>query len=433
MAKREFRKENKGVRKMSGESDATGWGQVTGPDPTSQNPGFGSPPPSAQRGTTARGTAAPTPQTLQRNPTAMQALLKELGPYASIGAMAGGIGGKKGILLAPFVAMAMQNLLKRNRTPDVVSGPATPPGPGVDIQGILKANQFPQNRPLPPPSLGAPPTGAPTEQYDNYSKGGRVKMRREFRSNGPKVRNLPVSPRKAMGMGIMSPESIPTLKRGGKVKNDNDADDKMRRGGKLKKHYADGGMLGGYPMTGSLAGGTTPAGGMPPGMFGGRFENRIDQAIQNHPQWGQQFMQNHPNWQNPGGVAAPGTSAFAKGGKVGGRRAAEHDGNEPEGMIEKKGGRRGPEPGVECKACGGKMANGGRLEEDATVPKEKRASDVHYRFAKGGALDSRKELKPASGVHYEKKGGKVSHYAKGGLIPRGTGMTTKGSKGSHFD
>lgn len=295
---------------------------LRGPDPTGQNPGFGAP---VGQTVPAVGTATPGAPAAGRGVPGrvdpMSAMMRQLGPYASIGIMAGAAGGKKGIIAAPLVALAMQQLLKQQRrktsNPNVISEFDSVPGANAGNAG-------------PSP----------------MAKGGQVKenkVRREFRSNGPKVTNLPVSPRKAMGMKLMSPESIPTLKRGGKVPMVKDTDhDGMARGGKVKEHEK-------YALCARCGG------------------------------------------------------EMAHGGKV-------------------------------CKACGGAVrhhAGGGPVEHEVD----------HVAIHKGSA----KNLKPGSKVHYEARGGKVAKkeekkheakvhkYAKGGLIPRGSNMTTRGTSGSHFE
>lgn len=306
---------------------------IPGPDPNSTLPGVGGP--GAVPGVGAvPGGPNPAMASPVQSPTRLQALLKELGPYASVGAMAGGIGGKWGILAAPAVAMALQQLLKTTKSGKgkmskadrdmifntseaggmkrggkvkkydiggTVTGSTPPqaqnsyagtypgrPGPGRGFigqawaagqqqtpdgtgfggqqpimdridQAIQNRPQFSQTFPVPPspgnPPSSAPPVSAPPALMkkggfiipkDPNQKGIKT-MRKEFRSNGPKVADLKVSPRKAMGMGIISPTAIP-VKQGGRIGKVKDTDkDGMKCGGGVKK-YAKGGEIKGWGM-----------------------------------------------------------------------------------------------------------------------------------------------------------------------------------------
>jgi hypothetical protein len=250
MAKREFRKDGKIKKLATGDYIGTlpnvdnpfGVKPMPAPDPTSVNAGFGSPGSlpgvggGRPIGQTTPGKMPPQQQ------SQLQALFRKYGPYASIGAMAGGIGGKAGIAAAPAIALLMQELLK---------------GKGDKKSSIVAA------------SADGMASGGPVKAKEKVPTTKEIKsMKREFRSNGPKVRNLQVSPRKAMGMGILSPTAIPQLKKGGEVKRcmkcggmahggacmktggkmvmdtDNDG---MKHGGGVKK-YAKGGEIRGWGM-----------------------------------------------------------------------------------------------------------------------------------------------------------------------------------------
>lgn len=257
MAKREFRKDTKGVKRMAAgdyvgtlpqPANPFGISPLPAPDPNSVNPGFGSPGslPNAGGGRSIGPDPSARMPASAQDQNQLQALLKKYGPYASIGMIAGGIGGNAGIAAAPVIALLMQKLLKKG-------------GKGQDNSMVIKNAKG--------GAIGGEIPKSPNQKEIK-------KMRREFRSNGPKVRNLPVSPRKAMDMGMISPTAIPTLKRGGMVEKeehclkcggmahggacmkkggkvehkvvDKDHDD-MKRGGHIKK-YAGGGEIRGWGM-----------------------------------------------------------------------------------------------------------------------------------------------------------------------------------------
>lgn len=234
MAKREFRKDTKTVRKMAtGDYVGTlpqpanpfGISPLPAPDPNSVNPGFGSPGtlPNAGGGRSVGPNPSGTVPQSAADQNKLQALLKKFGPYASIGMIAGGIGGNAGIAAAPVIALLMQKLLKKGKGSSVEDNPMVM----KDAKGG-RVKKLAQGGPI----------------AKNPSQKEIKSMRRQFRSNGPKVRNLPVSPRKAMGMGMIPPTAIPTLKKGGCVDSDHDG---MKGGGCTKK-FAKGGEIRGWGM-----------------------------------------------------------------------------------------------------------------------------------------------------------------------------------------